>query len=36
LTAASAFKGNRPLLASHPLAWETLTKLGTGSTGFPQ
>jgi hypothetical protein len=36
LTATSSFKGNRPTLASHPLAWETLTKLGTGKTGFPQ
>jgi hypothetical protein len=36
LGATSTFKGNRPLLASHPLAWETLTKLGTGDTGFPQ
>jgi hypothetical protein len=33
---AGAFKGNRPTLASHPMAWETLTKLGTGNTGFPQ
>jgi hypothetical protein len=36
LVATSTFTGNRPLLASHPLAWETLTKLGTGSTGFPE
>jgi hypothetical protein len=36
LVAAGAFKGNRPTLASHPLAWETLTKLGTGKIGFPQ
>ena len=36
LEATSTFKGNRPTLASHPLAWETLTKLGTGKTGFPQ
>jgi hypothetical protein len=36
LAATSTFKGNRPTLASHPLAWETLTKLGTGKTGFPQ
>jgi hypothetical protein len=36
LAATSSFKGNRPTLASHPLAWETLTKLGVGATGFPQ
>jgi hypothetical protein len=36
LEATAAFKGNRPTLASHPLAWETLTKLGTGAAGFPQ
>jgi hypothetical protein len=36
LMPAGNFKGNRPTLASHPLAWETLTKLGTGNTGFPQ
>jgi hypothetical protein len=36
LTKTSTFPGNRPLLASHPIAWETLTKLGTGNTGFPQ
>ena len=36
LTPAGSFLGNRPTLASHPLAWETLTKLGTGATGFPQ
>jgi hypothetical protein len=36
LAPAGAFKGNRPTLASHPLAWETLTKLGTGKIGFPQ
>jgi hypothetical protein len=36
LVPAGTFKGNRPTLASHPLAWETLTKLGTGDTGFPQ
>jgi hypothetical protein len=35
LVPAGAFKGNRPTLASHPLAWETLTKLGTGKIGFP-
>ncbi len=35
LTKTSSFAGNRPLLASHPIAWETLTKLGTGNTGFP-
>jgi hypothetical protein len=36
LVATSSFTGNRPLLASHPLAWETLTKLGTGNIGFPE
>jgi hypothetical protein len=36
LAATSSFKGNRPTLASHPLAWETLTKLGVGATGFPK
>ncbi len=36
LAATATFKGNRPTLASHPLAWETLTKLGTGKIGFPQ
>ena len=36
LAASAGFKGNRPTLASHPLAWETLTKLDTGKTGFPQ
>jgi hypothetical protein len=36
LTATATFKGNRPTLASHPLAWETLTKLGVGAAGFPQ
>ena len=36
LAASGGFKGNRPTLASHPLAWETLTKLGTGKAGFPQ
>jgi hypothetical protein len=35
LVPAGAFKGNRPTLASHPLAWETLVKLGTGNIGFP-
>jgi hypothetical protein len=35
LEATSTFKGNRPTLASHPLAWETLTNLGVGSAGFP-
>jgi hypothetical protein len=35
LAPTASFKGNRPTLASHPLAWETLTKLGTGSIGFP-
>jgi hypothetical protein len=36
LAATSSFKGNRPTLASHPLAWETLTKLGVGAAGMPQ
>ena len=36
LVPAGTFKGNRPTLASHPLAWETLTKLGTAQIGFPQ
>jgi hypothetical protein len=36
LAASGSFKGNRPLLASHPLAWETLTKFGVGATGMPQ
>jgi len=36
LVPAGTFKGNRPTLASHPLAWETLTKLGTANIGFPQ
>ncbi|HEY2899704.1 MAG TPA: hypothetical protein VGL59_03935 [Polyangia bacterium] len=36
LVPAGAFKGNRPTLASHPLAWETLTKLGTAKIGFPE
>ena len=36
LTPTASFKGNRPTLASHPLAWETLTKLGVGAIGFPQ
>jgi hypothetical protein len=35
LAPTATFKGNRPTLASHPLAWETLTKLGTGNIGFP-
>jgi hypothetical protein len=35
LVPTASFKGNRPLLASHPLAWETLTKVGTGNIGFP-
>jgi hypothetical protein len=36
LGATASFKGNRPTLASHPLAWETLTKLGVGAVGTPQ
>jgi hypothetical protein len=36
LAATATFKGNRPTLASHPLAWETLTKLGLGASGMPQ